>query len=339
MKSIVLILPYFGKFPSFFNIWLQSANNNPTIDFLILTDFQITYQTGENIHVVSLSFEEFKSLCQHQFPYKISLDKPYKLCDYKPFYGKILNQYVKSYDFWGFVDCDTVLGNIRKMISPDLLEKFNHLLCLGHLQLQRVDDPLFDNVLSHMKAQGKYNLEYVYTHPKNYCADELPYGLPLTYWTLYPDKFYCEYKPEGRSLYDELTPNYKQFVDLYNDKDYLGRFYYYHFYGVNEHVVPFWKRSGGGKSVRHMLHYKYSQGKLMRCYWTKWRYHEEEILYIHLYRRKMNVLTDDYDNYYVLPHKFLKKANLFVIWKETRPRFLSQLRLYWRRELKRLIGE
>lgn len=96
--------------------------------------------------------------------------------------------------------------------------------------------------MEHVKAQGKYSLQYVLQHSQNFCVDELPYGIPLTYWQRHPKDFFCEYHPDGRPLYDELTPNYNQFVDLYNDKDYLGRFYQlYHFYGRHENVVPFGK--------------------------------------------------------------------------------------------------
>ena len=340
MKSIVLILPYFGKLPNFFNIWLQSAINNSSIDFLIFTDCIIDYPISDNIKIVPITFLEFKNKCQKYVDEVIALETPYKLCDYRPLYGKILSDYTKNYDFWGFVDCDTVLGNIRKFLTDELLNKYNHLLCLGHLQLQKVEDPFYDDILSHIQAQGKYNLKYVYSHPENFCVDELPYGLPLTYWNIHPEFFYCEYHPEGRPLYDELTPNYKQFVDLYNDKVYLGRFYHYHFYGIYEHEVPFWKRSEGNNYLRRMLHYKYRNGSLIRCYWRGIKYQEEEILYIHLYRRKMVVRTNNYNDYCIFPHEFYGNSsqdNIFRAWMKTRPRIFSQFRLYWRREIKKLL--
>ena len=36
--KIVMILPYFGKLPNYFDLWLQSAEKNSTIDWLIYTD-------------------------------------------------------------------------------------------------------------------------------------------------------------------------------------------------------------------------------------------------------------------------------------------------------------
>ena len=38
MKTICMVYPWFGKFNSYFDLWLESAINNSTIDFLIYTD-------------------------------------------------------------------------------------------------------------------------------------------------------------------------------------------------------------------------------------------------------------------------------------------------------------
>lgn len=38
MKSIALVIPYFGKFKDYYKFWLQSCANNPTVDFFIFTD-------------------------------------------------------------------------------------------------------------------------------------------------------------------------------------------------------------------------------------------------------------------------------------------------------------
>lgn len=340
MKKIILILPYFGKLPNTFNIWLQSAENNQTIDFLIATDCSIDYPLTKNIHVFNMSYEDFLARCQKHFNYKITIKKPYKICDLKPFFHRIFDDYINGYEFWGFVDCDTVLGNIRKFFTDDILSNYNHCLCLGHLQIQRINDPFYEEVLENVKAKGEYDIKHVLTHPENFCLDELPYGVPLTYWKMHQEKFYCEYTPESRPLYDELTPNYKQFVDLYNDIDYLGKYYYlYHFYGMHENIVPFWKRTvRNSKLIRRCLHFKYDNGTLYRCYWYHGKYIEEEILYCHLYRRQMSIHTSNYNSYKVLPHEFVSNNTTYpyVFWK-TLPHLGGKMRLYWRRELKRLL--
>ena len=53
MKSVVLILPYFGKLPDIFPLFLKTAEKNPDIQFLIITDssefFEKYYYSISNI--------------------------------------------------------------------------------------------------------------------------------------------------------------------------------------------------------------------------------------------------------------------------------------------------
>ena len=37
-KKVVLIIPYFGKVPDYFNLWLKSAERNSDYTFFIYTD-------------------------------------------------------------------------------------------------------------------------------------------------------------------------------------------------------------------------------------------------------------------------------------------------------------
>ena len=41
MKKITIIICYFGKLPNYYKIWEYSAINNPTINFLLVTDQKI----------------------------------------------------------------------------------------------------------------------------------------------------------------------------------------------------------------------------------------------------------------------------------------------------------
>ena len=38
MQKIIIILPYFGKFSNYFNLFLKSCEKNHTIDWLVITD-------------------------------------------------------------------------------------------------------------------------------------------------------------------------------------------------------------------------------------------------------------------------------------------------------------
>lgn len=135
-KKIVLIIPYFGTFPNYFEYWLKSAEKNSTFDFLFFTD-NTDYKSEKNIKYIHCTFEEFKAKIQSCVEFKIVLDRPYKICDYRPLYGTALQEYISEYDFWGFCDIDLIFGDIQKYVTDDVLDKYDKIYELGHFTLLR----------------------------------------------------------------------------------------------------------------------------------------------------------------------------------------------------------
>ena len=87
MDRFAIIIPYFGKFNNYFQLWLASCGKNPNYDWLLFTDNRKPDILPENVHYIFTSFDDLKRKFESKFRYKICLDKPYKLCDYKPYYG------------------------------------------------------------------------------------------------------------------------------------------------------------------------------------------------------------------------------------------------------------
>lgn len=111
MKSIVLILPYFGKFNEYFSLFLNSCKYNKTINWLIYTDDKRQFSYPPNVKVIYCTFSDFKKRIERNFQFNISLDAPYKLCDFKPAYGEALQQDIEEFNFWGHCDCDLIFGD------------------------------------------------------------------------------------------------------------------------------------------------------------------------------------------------------------------------------------
>lgn len=156
MRSIVLINCYFGKYPNYFNLFLDSCKKNPTINYLLFTD-NVLSNTPENVTVVNTTFDEIKAKIQSKFDFEISLDAPYKLCDYKPTYGYVLGEYISEYDYWGYCDIDMIFGNLRKFLPDDILMNYDKFYKLGHLTIFRNSpeiNTLFmdEKVVSYRKA-------------------------------------------------------------------------------------------------------------------------------------------------------------------------------------------
>lgn len=136
MKSIIIVGCYFGEKRKDYKTWLKSCEYNKTVDWLIFSDSDWG-QLPKNVKVIYKTFDEIKEEIQSKFNFKITLNTPYKLCDYKPAYGYIFEEYTSKYDFWGYCDFDMIFGDLRHFLTEDVLEKYDKILKLGHLSLYK----------------------------------------------------------------------------------------------------------------------------------------------------------------------------------------------------------
>lgn len=124
MKSILLIIPYFGKWPLWFEAFLVSVAANPTIKWLCPTDCPIPQQYPENMQFLPTTLGQLNIHVNKVVGAKVPLN-PRKFCDLKPAYGEIFAAQVLDYDFWGICDMDIVWGDIRKFVTPQILSTYS----------------------------------------------------------------------------------------------------------------------------------------------------------------------------------------------------------------------
>ena len=116
MKKTVIIIPYFGSFPSFFQLFLDSCSNNKMFTWLIYTDSEQKYNVPENVIIKSTKLSDFVSRIQEKFDFKIEIIRPHKLCDFKVAYGYIFEDEIKEFDYWGHGDLDLIYGDLDKFL-------------------------------------------------------------------------------------------------------------------------------------------------------------------------------------------------------------------------------
>ena len=101
MPSVCIIGTYFGPFPTWINVWLASVKNNPTVDFLVVTDQRdFSHPEIRNLYVKYMTLSEFKAAIEREVGIKVKLESPYKVCDYKEIYGLVVQDDIKQYDYW-----------------------------------------------------------------------------------------------------------------------------------------------------------------------------------------------------------------------------------------------
>lgn len=191
MKSILIIIPYFGKFPKQFNFWLQSAINNPTVDFLLLTDNLIG--SKPNIKVKQMTFTDFRNKIQSKFDFEIALKSPYKICDFRAAYGFIFPEYIQGYDFWGYGDIDVIYGNIRYFLKDGVLSKNKVILGFGHLTLYKNTEEC--NRFFETKIEGFQYYKNVFSNHRSFLFDEFLHGGISDMWKFTDHKHLWNQKP------------------------------------------------------------------------------------------------------------------------------------------------
>jgi len=135
-RSIAVVIPYFGKLPSWFNLFLLSASKTQKIDFILFTDDITYFDYPANFKVHILSFQEFQQIFYDKLG-NIYLGYPYKICEYKPCYGYVLGKYLSEYKFWGHCDIDLIFGDIDRYLDKIPLDDYDRVFTYGHLSIYR----------------------------------------------------------------------------------------------------------------------------------------------------------------------------------------------------------
>ena len=292
-SNILLIIPYFGKFHSYFQLWLQSCKYNPTINWLILTDDETAYDYPTNVKVVYTNFNAVVKDFQKCYDFPIILNKPYQLCEFKVAYGEVFAQYTQGFDFWGHCDIDVIWGNLRKHLKEDILQSFSKISWRGHLTLYKNTGHI--NKLYRTPIDGIDFYKYAFANPT---------GFPLA-----PDERAINYlyESQGEKIYKELM-----FADL---KIRSFNFSLLHF--------PDEENYKNQKQI-----FLWENGNLLRLYTKDGKVCKEDFAYIHFLKRSMEP-----ENGFELKNRFLIVPNKFInIEGEVTAEMIGKLskqKMYW----------
>ncbi len=146
--TIRFVIPYFGRWPFWFDFFLESCRHNPSIDWLLFTDCDVPENAPSNVQFVQLSYSDYCAKVSERLGITFNPSNAYKLCDIKPALGAVHEDALEGYDFWAFGDIDVVYGDLRKyftaqrLSSKDLFATHSrrisgHLCLLRNTQLMR----------------------------------------------------------------------------------------------------------------------------------------------------------------------------------------------------------
>jgi hypothetical protein len=306
--KIGMVLPYFGRLPNYFALALRSYAANADFDWYIFTDDRGPQDYPPNVFVTYTTLERLRDRFQAQFDFTLALGRPYKLCDYKPLYGHLFADELKGYDFWGHFDPDVIFGRIRHFVSEALYQRCDKIFDRGHFALYR-------NVPA-------VNLLY-----REQVADCVDYRVVLA--------------SERNWAFDEREDGVNAFFAARNLKLHVGSPVANIFYG--DYALRLDGEATGKGTKAAASCFACEQGGIYRYFLLAGEIHREEFMYIHLQKRKMEVLCGDSPAYLIhgnafraavpITPGFLQSANqdrIFYRHFWAKRRWATSLRTAWR---------
>jgi hypothetical protein len=172
--SILILYPYFGKLPEWFDLFHETLLRNADVDFLFFTDVEFDRYTAPNVQHRSMSLSDYAQLCSQKLGINVVLENSYKICDLRPFFGRIHANEIKGYDFYGYGDIDLLFGDIRSFYSSQILNRYDVLsthpdMLSGHFCLFRNSE--FNRTLSFNIIE---DFEEKFFSAQNFGLDEAP---------------------------------------------------------------------------------------------------------------------------------------------------------------------
>ncbi|GHV98054.1 hypothetical protein lacNasYZ03_18120 [Lactobacillus nasalidis] len=261
MKKCCFIIPYFGKLPNYFEVFAKSCEKKLDYQWLVFTDDEHRYQVPKNVVLKSMSFNEFLNITKNKLGFEPEIQEYHKICDLKPAFGYIFEDYIKEFEFWGYCDLDTIFGDMNAFITDDILRKYDKLFCLGHCVMFKNN---YENNRMFMKpVNGKIWYRESFLSPKTTVFDET-YGGTHNINTLF--KFYNKkVLEEDWSFNCNIAP-------------------------ANLQRIRYVPESNSFKVEKyHDSIFVWDNGKILRYQLKKGKIYSEEYMYMHFQQRKMKV--------------------------------------------------
>lgn len=283
MNKIAMIYPYFGVFPSTFEYWLESVKYNPHIDVYIFTDNKEVGQVPKNVFMKYMTFDELKEKIQKHFDFKIVLERPYKICDYRPAFGLIFQDVLVKYDFWGYGDMDVIWGDIGSFLLPEDFEKYDKISQYGHFSLYRNEKHM--NTLFQVAYKGEEVYRIVFGKKENCTFDE--------FW----HKYGIEHIIRDNNICEKRDFHFAGVERIYKKKRICFRFELDNQpYPLGENNVFLWRE--GKLYLYHLV------GRTVA--WV------EEYAYVHFQKRPL-VVSQNFRNAYKLKQEYWIVPNRFMV--------------------------
>lgn len=128
---VAIIHIYLGQLPDWFGVFIKSCTSLPAFDFLIFSDQTLKKELQQNIHLNLFTKKDLTQLFEQKLNRSIALHDAYKICDFKPLFGKLFEDYLTNYDYWGYCDNDLIFGNLSGSLQKAFTNRYDIISLYG----------------------------------------------------------------------------------------------------------------------------------------------------------------------------------------------------------------
>ena len=277
-SRIYLIICYYGTFPNYFQLYLNSLGRNELMSVVLVTDIDLTtYKLPTNLIHVNMPISEVKqrasTFLKREYPDKKLIDvgdlitTNYKLVDFKIIFPLLFREFIPATpnDFVGWGDCDLIYGDLSNFIkfeeNYDIIGGFH-----GHFTAIKNNEEfkyLFKKIPNYF--------ELCADNSRTFITDEIAYREPLVEYIKTNNLNMCFL---NASMCDIIPPCF------------------YHMFRKEEQVKNFFNNKHPSKNIKHVVY-----DKTLITYYDDGTY--EESSYCHLQKRKMDIYLTNHDTYYI----------------------------------------
>jgi len=326
---IYLVIPYYGKFKNYFQLYLNSLSvNSDILTVLLITDNDMSnYAVPDNCIVIKKDLEEIrKGLYEFLTEYypgtpveQSLIQSVYKFCDLRPIYPILFEDSLKAVglkpnDYVGFGDVDLIYGKLSNIINlennysgfglnghffalrntEEFKQSYSHIENYEIILTQKgnnIDEAQF--IPYHKKYALEKNLNHFDLRP--HIADILPYTF-IPHHYKHNIRLPLSWEQTFRELADVSPENWQTLETTEKHKHRLGTL-------IDElYLISFEQKDIRNRKIAHI-----ECDEAVRVFLENGS--DSEVAYIHLLRRPMDVseITQADKKFYIQGNKFIKK--------------------------------
>ena len=133
-SKLALFSPWFGPWPEWINLHLESCRWNPEITWLIHTDQDPPDCQPPNVRFIPMTLAEFTTRAADVSGLTLDPENAYKICDYRPLLGEMFADDLRDFTHFGYTDNDIIYGQLSCELTPERLATYEIISSHANLQ-------------------------------------------------------------------------------------------------------------------------------------------------------------------------------------------------------------